>query len=182
MLDEANALGTSCLRAQLLPAAQGAEVTGLLRQYVDVRVQYGTGGNDLARLANLHRQTAQLQTQLWGRMVVYAQQDPNPVRTGLLLQSLNQAIDLETARWMALQNHVPDSVIYSNAMVGLLAAVLVGYTFGVNGRRNIISILLLALCVTLVLAVINDLDRPRSGFIRASQQPMIDLQRRLQGP
>jgi hypothetical protein len=33
----------------------------------------------------------------------------------------------------------------------------------------------LALSITLVLAVIIDLDRPLSGFIRASQQPMIDL-------
>ena len=35
---------------------------------------------------------------------------------------------------------------------------------------------LLALSITLVLAVIIDLDRPRSGFIGGSQQPMVDLQ------
>jgi hypothetical protein len=34
----------------------------------------------------------------------------------------------------------------------------------------------LALAITIVLSVIIDLDRPRSGFIRVSQQPMIDLQ------
>lgn len=34
----------------------------------------------------------------------------------------------------------------------------------------------LALAITLVLGVIIDLDRPRSGFIRVSQQPMLDLQ------
>jgi prepilin signal peptidase PulO-like enzyme (type II secretory pathway) len=97
----------------------------------------------------------------------------------LLLQSLNHAIDLEGARWMALQNHVPESVIFVNAVVALLAAMLVGYTFGVNGRRNVFSMGLLALSITLVLWVIIDLDRPRSGFIRASQQPMIDLLHRF---
>jgi len=182
MLDEANALGTSCLRAQLLPESAATEFTRLLRQYISVRVQYGTAENQPARLESLHAQSAQLQKQLWARMVTYTQQDPSPVRTGLLVQSMNQAIDLEGARWTALENHVPESVIYINAMVGLLAAILVGYTFGVNGRRNIISILLLALCVTLVLAVINDLDRPRSGLIRVSQRPMIDLLHRLQAP
>jgi hypothetical protein len=175
VLDEANAIGTSCLRAQLLPAPEGPEIANLLRQYINVRVQYGTSGNDLARLNDLHTQTGVLQTELWTRAASYAQKDPNPVKAGLLLQSLNEAIDLESARWMAFQNRVPQNVIYVNAIVGLLAAMLVGYSFGVNGHRNIFSMCVLALAITLVLSVIIDLDRPRSGFIGASQQPMIDL-------
>jgi hypothetical protein len=31
-----------------------------------------------------------------------------------------------------------------------------------------------------VLAVIIDLDRPREGLIRVSQQPLLDLQKQLQ--
>ena len=87
------------------------------------------------------------------------------------MQSLNQAIDMGEARWMAFQNHVPESVIYVNAAVGLLSAMLVGYSFGLNGRRNIFSMCVLAVSITLVLAVIIDLDRPRSGFIRAASSP-----------
>jgi prepilin signal peptidase PulO-like enzyme (type II secretory pathway) len=178
VLEEADAIGTSSLRAQLLPAPAGPEIQSLLRQYVDVRVQYGTTGNNLARLEDLNRQTARLQTEFWTRAAAYAQQDPNPVKVGLLLQSMNQAIDLAEARWIALQNHVPESVIYVNAAVGLLSAMLVGYSFGVNGRRNIFSMFMLAVSITLVLAVIIDLDRPRSGYIRVSQEPMIDLLQR----
>jgi prepilin signal peptidase PulO-like enzyme (type II secretory pathway) len=178
VLEEADAIGTSSLRAQLLPAPAGPEIESLLRQYVNIRVQYGTAGNDLARLEDLNRQTARLQTEFWTRTATYAQQDPNPVRVGLLLQSLNQTIDLAKARWMAFQNHLPESVIYVNAAVGLLSAMLVGYSFGVNGRRNIFSMFMLAVSITLVLAVIIDLDRPRSGYIRVSQQPMIDLVQR----
>ena len=178
VLEEANAIGTSCLRTQLLPAPDGPEILNLLHKYTDVRLQYGTAGNDLTRLVSLRAQAASLQNQFWTRAVAYTQKDPNPVRAGLLLQSLNQAIDLESARRMAFQNHVPESVIYVNGIVGLLAAVLVGYTFGLNGRRQIFSTCMLALAITLVLAVIIDLDRPRSGFIRVSQQPIIDLQHR----
>ena len=176
VLDEANAIGTSCLRTGLLPVPQGSEIASLLRQYVDVRVQYGTAGNDLPRLDTLHTQTARLQKEFWARAVAYGQKDPNPVRAGLLLESLNQAIDLESAWRMALQNRVPSSVIYVNGIVGLLATMVVGYAFGLNGRRQIFSMCVLALAITLVLAVIIDLDRPRSGLIRISQQPMIDLQ------
>ncbi len=179
LLDEANAIRTSSLRAQLLPAPEGPEIAGLLRQYVSVRVQYGTAGNDLARLDSLKTQAAHLQKEFWTRAVTYAKREPNEVKAGSLLQSLNRAIDLEAARWMALQNRVPDSVIYVNAVVSLLAVLLVGYTFGLNGPRNILSMCVLALSITLVLAVIIDLDRPRSGFVRSSQQPMIDLLNQL---
>jgi hypothetical protein len=175
VLAEANAIGTSCLRARLLPAPEGPEIASLLRQYVQIRVQYGSLGNDLAPLDDLHTQTTHLQTEIWTRATVYAQKDPNPVKAGLLLQSLNEAIDMETARWTAFQNHVPPNVIYVNAIVALLAAMLVGYAYGLDGQRNPFSTCVLVLAITMVLAVIVDLDRPRSGFIRANQQPMIDL-------
>jgi hypothetical protein len=178
VLDEANAIGTSLLRTELLPSPEGSEIASLLRQYIGLRVQYGTAGNDLARLASLNAQTVNLQNDFWARAVAYGQKDPNPVRVGLLLQSLNQVIDLESARRTAFQNHVPQSVIYVNGIVGLLAAMLVGYTFGLNGRRQIFPVCVMALAITLVLAVIIDLDRPRSSFIRVSQQPIIDLQQR----
>jgi len=167
VLEEANAIGTSFLRTALLPAPEGSEIASLLRQYINVRVQYGTEGNDVARLDSLHAQAVRLQNEFWTRAVAYGQKDPNPV---------NQAIDLESARRMALQNHVPKSVIFVNGIVGLLSAMLVGYAFGLYGRRQIFSMSVLALAITLVLAVIIDLDRPRSGFIRVSQQPMLDLQ------
>ncbi|MGB7439405.1 MAG: hypothetical protein WBR26_21320 [Candidatus Acidiferrum sp.] len=176
VLDEANAIGTSCLRTELLPAAEGSEIASLLRHYIDVRVEYGSTGNDQTRLESLRTKAARLQNEFWARAVTYGQKDPNPVRVGLLLQSLNQAIDLESARRMAFQNHVPQSVIYVNAIVGILAAMLVGYAFGLNGRRQFFSMCMLALAITLVLALIVDLDRPRAGFIRVSQQPMIDQQ------
>ena len=177
MLEKATAIGTSCLRTELLPAPEGSEIASLLHQYINIRVQYGTTDNDpsLARqLDILHKQAARLQNDFWTRAVAYGQKDPNPATIGLLLQSLNRAIDLESARQMAFQNHVPESVIYVNGLVGVLAAMLVGYKLGLNGRRQSFSMCVLA--ITLVLAIIIDLDRPRSGFIRISQQPMIDLQ------
>jgi len=177
VLEEANAIETSCLRTKLLTAPESTEIETLLHEYINVRVQYGTAGSDPSRLESLRTQTVHLQDEFWARAVAYGQKDPNPVKAGLLLQSLNQAIDLESARRMAFQNHVPQSVIYVNGMVGILAAMLVGYTFGLNGRRQIFSMCVLAVAITLVLGLIIDLDRPRSGFIRVSQQPMIDLQR-----
>jgi len=175
VLEEANAIGTSSLRAALLPAPEGPDIGNLLRQYINVRVQDGTMDEDPTQLDRSHTQSLRLQNEFWTRAVAYGQKDPNSVRVGLLLQSLNQAIDLESARRMAIQNHVPESVIYANAVVGILSIMLVGYAFGLSGRRHF-AMYVLAVAITLVLAVIIDLDRPRSGLIRVSEQPMIDLQ------
>jgi len=179
VLEEANAIGTSYLRTQLLPAPDGPEIASLLSDYVNLRIEYARADQDFDRLKTVRRQTARVQNEFWVRAVAYAQKDPNPVRAGLILQSLNQVIDLEAARWMTFLNRVPASVIYVNGIIALLAVNLVGYAFGVSGRRQVFSACLLAVAISVVLAVILDLDRPRQGFIQVSQQPMIDLQDQL---
>jgi amino acid transporter len=182
VLDEANAIGTDYWRTQLLPAPESTELQDLLRQYIDVRLRYAEAGFNSEKLQQVRRDTARLQSQLWSRAAAFAEKDPRSVTAGLLLQSLNTTFDLESARWTALLAHVPESVIYVNAFMGLLAGLLVGYGFGLTGNRHTLSIALLALSISVVLVVIIDLDRPRHGLLRISQQPLVDLQRQLAAP
>ncbi|HEY7338970.1 MAG TPA: hypothetical protein VH639_29035 [Bryobacteraceae bacterium] len=44
-----------------------------------------------------------------------------------------------------------------------------GYTFGLSELRQPFSVYVLSLAITLVLAIIVDLDRPREGLIKVSQ-------------
>ncbi len=179
VLDEANAIQTSYLRTRLIPAPDSTEIANLLREYVAVRLHYADVVDDFDQLQTTREQAERLQNEFWTRAVAYGQKDPNPVKAGLLLQSLNQTIDLESARWMAFQNHVPPTVIYVNFVVALLATILVGYAFGRQGQRQVFSTTMLVLAITVVLAVIVDLDQPRQGFIKGSQQPLVDLQHLL---
>jgi hypothetical protein len=179
VLDEANAIQTSYLRTRLIPAPDSTEIANLLREYVVVRLHYADVVDDLDQLQTTREEAEHLQNEFWTRAVAYGQKDPDPVKAGLLLQSLNQAIDLESARWMAFQNHVPPAVIYVNFVVALLATTLVGYAFGRQGQRQLFSTTMLVLAITVVLAVIIDLDQPRQGFIKGSQQPLVDLQHLL---
>ncbi len=95
VLDEANAIQTSYLRTSLLPAPESTEIANLLREYVDVRLHYADVVDDFDRLQATREQATHLQNEFWTRAVAYGQKDPSPVRSGLLLQSLNQVIDLE---------------------------------------------------------------------------------------
>ena len=50
VLEEANAIGTSYLRTRLLPAPEGTEIAGLLREYVALRLNYAGVRDDPDRL------------------------------------------------------------------------------------------------------------------------------------
>jgi hypothetical protein len=175
VLDEANALGTAYLRTSLLQEPGHTEIAHLLCVYIGQRLELGSSKKQFVDFAKDRSKTMALQNQFWRKAGAYAQTDPHPVLAGLLIQALNQSIDLEESRWTALQNSVPKTVLMANALVALLAAGLVGYTFGLAGVRQIFSLFTLAVVVTLVLGVIIDLDRPHSGFIYISQQPMADV-------
>lgn len=179
VLEEAKAIGTAHLRTQLLPPAEGKEIADLLRAYVNLRVRREDQGDIYQQIRAARQESGHLQDAFWQHAVAYGQKDPNPVRVGLLLQSLNEVIDLDAARWMAFQNHVPETVIYVIGIVGLLAATAAGYTFGLEGPRQVFSIGTLSLAITLVMTLVIDLDRPVEGLIRVSQQPMLDLQQQL---
>lgn len=181
VVEEANAIGTTWLRSQVMPEPENAEFAGLLRQYVDARVQF-THVRNLKELPEQRAITARLQDQLWSRATGFATRDPRSVPAGLLLQTSNQMIDLEATRWASFWSHIPDSVFCANVLIAALAAMLLGYGFGVIGRRNMISTLMLALSISSVLTVIVDLDRPWQGYIKVSQQPMLDLQIQMKNP
>jgi hypothetical protein len=61
---EANSIGTEYVRADLLPAADGARVRTLLRDYLDQRVLFYQT-RDQRELQQTNTHTAQLQTELW---------------------------------------------------------------------------------------------------------------------
>lgn len=178
LLEEANAIGTVYWRTQLLPAPANSEMVGLLREYVDARLQFDRSSS--AQDFRVARDRAdKLQNELWSRGVAFAAKDPRSVTAGLVLESLNQTFDLETARWAAFNARVPQTVILVDAVAAVLAIALVGYSFGLGGRHNPFTEWWLTVCLTLVLMVIIDLDHPVHGLIHVSQQPMIDLQRQL---
>jgi uncharacterized membrane protein (Fun14 family) len=177
VVDEANAIGTAYLRAQLLPSSVRGEVKALLRDYLDTRVQASVIplSDEAARQALLAK-TGQQQTALWSYASQAAEEDPNPVPTGLFIQSLNDMIDSYGRRIAALDRHVPEVVLYLLFCTFLLTLGIVGYAAGVAGHRvSMVTYIMIVLIVLLVFVII-DLDRPRRGLIQVNQQSLTELQ------
>jgi hypothetical protein len=153
-----------------------------LRQYAAVRLRVSQYALDVQKLQQGREEDARLQDQLWSRVAALAQKDPHSVMVGKLMDSLGNVFDLENSRWITFMAHVPEGVIYVDALIGLVAALLVGYEFGLTGHHHPLSEGLLIVSVTMVMVLIVELDRPLSGVIRVNQQPLVDLQKRLAAP
>src|SRR5258707_8526893 len=61
---EANAIGTEYVRADLLPASDAARLQTLLKSYLEQRILY-YATSDVQLLERINIRTAQLQTELW---------------------------------------------------------------------------------------------------------------------
>lgn len=179
VLAEANAIGTTYLRARLLPEPYRQELTRLLRSYVDTRLAFYDAGVNPSRIAAANASTESLQEELWRAAIPLAQQDPRAVPTGLFIQSLNDVIDLHEKRVGALENHVPEPVLHLLFGVAAVALGFIGHGCGLSGTRRIASTTIVSALVVLVIAVIIDLDRPRRGLIKVSQDSMVKLKATL---
>ena len=176
VLDEADAIGTTYLRAKMLPAPYAADTANLLRQYVANRLDFFNAGADEARVQAASDQAAKLQQQLWAIAVNASAQDSRSVPIGLYVQTLNDTIDLQAKRLAAFENRVPETVIWLLLGVAVATAGIVGYNNGLGNRRHVVAALILVALIVVIVWAIIDLDRPRRGLITVSQQSMIEVQ------
>jgi hypothetical protein len=175
VLTEANAIGTTALRARLLPEPHRKEVLGLLRDYVNVRLDLTQHVATQVDLATAIERSNALQEKLWQQAMAMAASDNGMVPTGLFIQTLNETIDDQAKRLAALRNHVPNIVQLSLFGIAIIASGFAGYASALKARRRSrLPVYVMGLLISGVILLILDLDRPGAGFIEVSQQPMVD--------
>jgi hypothetical protein len=174
ILIEANSIGTTALRARLLPAPHNTESLKLLKDYVQVRLDITRRVPSPTELSAAIDRSNAIQEELWQQAKVVAATDNGMVPTGLFIQSLNEMIDNQQKRLTAVRNRVPNVVLLSLYGVTAVASAFAGYASGLGKRPSRFPAYVMIVLVCAVILMIQDLDRPLTGFITYSQQPMID--------
>ena len=128
IVDEANDLSTTDLRAALLPEPFQTEVRDILRKHVDSRVAFSQAQLNPESARNALRETDELQKLLWQRGVEATKVSTDEVRTGYFIETLNSLIDDHTRRTNAIQNHVPDFILLLLYFVGTTTFLMAGYS------------------------------------------------------
>lgn len=174
LLTEANAIGTTALRARLLPAPHSADALKSLQEYVKIRLDITQRVLTAAELKTAIGRSNEIQEALWRNAMALAAKDTGLVPTGVFIQSLNEMIDSQGKRLAALRNRVPNIVFLALYGVAIVAFIFAGYANGLGARRVRLPVYVMGVLVSGVILLIQDLDRPTAGFISVSQQPMID--------
>ena len=179
VLEEANAMGTTYLRAGYLPEPASSEIRNLLREYVPLRV---APPDRATLLANIQRSEELLQ-QMWSIAEAEAKVTQQGDLMSTFIESLNETIDLNESRVAAgVYARVPASILWLLVIGSVLTLGMVGYSAGLTARRDLLSAVVLIVALGAVLALVIDLDQPRQGFVQVSQQPIIDLQEQIGPP
>jgi hypothetical protein len=175
LLDEANAIGTTYLRAGILPE-HGEQIRTLLRDYVAARLEAVQSG----KIADGISQSESIQQQLWSHAEAVGKTNPNSIVVGLFVQSLNEVIDLHAKRLQAgVRSRIPGAIWLGLFAVAALSLAAMGYQAGLARTRRSLAVFAVAITFSVVIELIADLDRPQQGVLRVSQQALLDLQRSM---
>ncbi|MEE4117655.1 MAG: hypothetical protein V2I65_01420 [Paracoccaceae bacterium] len=167
VLQEANALGTAYLRADLLPGPGRDALKETLLAYAETRMpdraDIATVGGAQAFLA----ETLEAQGRLWPA-TIEATAAPVPAATqSFVAGAVNDVIDAHAARMATLNRpaaEITGLMVVAAALTGLF---LVGNRSGLQGRPLTWRTFIFAGFLWVVMSSIVDLQRPLEGVIRA---------------
>jgi hypothetical protein len=181
VVDDANTIGTTYLRAQTLSEPMRSRSLPLLVKYADFQrgLTDEVPGSDAAD--GTIAEGAALHDQLWALAGQAVRTDPAASAPRLYEESLNEMIDQQTVRVAGLKNRVPTEVLLLEVIGSAGAMFLVGLHVGLLGR-SLTPLLLAAGLVTFLLFVTFDLDRPTRGFIEVPDAPLAALRASMNRP
>lgn len=178
VLSEANAIGTTYLRAGYLPEPASSDIRELLREYVPLRIRTSTS----APVQTDIQKSQVLLDQMWTIAEGVAKTTTQGDLTSTFIEALNDTIELHETRVTAGSARVPETLVVLLYGGSILSLGLVGFGAGLTGRRSLLTAAVLIVALGAVLTIVVDLDRPLEGLIQVSQQPLIDLQQRIGPP
>ena len=174
VVDDANTIGTTYLRAQTLSEPTRSRSLELLKRYTDASLQLSDAVPTTAKFRQAIATEDGLQRQLWrlaGNALRAAPQDSAP---RLYVETLNEMIDQQTVRVAALNNRIPNAVLALEVFGAAIAFGLLALYTAMHGR-GATTVILAGALVTVLLLVIFDLDRPTRGLIRVPDAPLVAL-------
>jgi hypothetical protein len=170
VIAEGNAISTVWLRASLIDGAEGQALRDAIRSYTDIRLHL-PDADDRNRV---EVESGKAQTIVWQRLRAALPHVQPPIGA-TVITATTEMFDAAAVRKAERLARIPGRVLDVVSFYAILSAGIVGYVLGRQGdRRHLIVSSVLFLLLTLAMTLILDLDRPWSGAIKVSAQPMID--------
>jgi hypothetical protein len=169
--EEANAIGTEYVRADLLPADAAEKVRGLLRSYLDQRVLFYTYTGD-DQLREVNATTAKLQAELWEAVKASAATDRSSVEA-LAVSGMNDVLNSQGYTQAAWWNRIPLAAWGLMWALAICCNLMIGLYLRPKDPRSIRFVMPVVIAVALLL--IADIDAPRRGIITVQPKNLVNL-------
>jgi hypothetical protein len=172
VLQEANDIGTTWLRAAQLPTAERDEFRRVLTAYTADRLEAYQAPNSAEYFAQRQADSDRDQNALWNIVSPALAAHPTNLGYSLLMQELNDTIDDSTKQRTALTQHVPVPAIILTLTLLLVTMFSLGLSFARADRRPAMFTVIYVFSIALVFEMGIDYDRPRTGLIRVPLAPL----------
>jgi hypothetical protein len=177
--DEVTVIGSTYLRAKLLPSDLRGKMSAMLKDYVSARIEFMRAGTDEKLLEAASESSRMIEDQLWNLAAAAEAQGEATAAMNLVIQSLTDVYNVNEKRRAEQDDHVPATVINLLFVVAIGALGFIAYSYGLGHRRRHGSTAIFAILIAMVFTITLDLDQPRSGFIRVGEESMLRLQEDL---
>lgn len=172
-----NAIGTTWLRLDLLPAAERGQARDGIRRYVDTQMEIVRyAGDEAAIRAGLVRLNA-IQQEIWDIIIRAAKTDKSTPLAQVLMPPVNEMFDLSTSRLMAARQHPPIAVFIMLGLLVLLSGLMAGFGMAKSSSQSRLHLFGFAAIMSLSVYLILDIEYPRLGLVRIDSfdEAMIQL-------
>ena len=169
--EEANAIGTEYVRADLLPADSAEKVRRLLRSYLDQRILFYTTRSD-DQLRQINATTAKLQAALWDAVKAPASMDRSTVGA-LTVSGMNDVLNSQGYTQAAWWNRIPIGAWGLMWAIAVCCNAMIGFYIRPKDPKTIQFVMPLIIAVAFLLMA--DIDSPRRGIIKVHPQNLISL-------
>jgi ABC-type multidrug transport system fused ATPase/permease subunit len=168
IVDEANTLGNTILRADLYPDSVRSVLRTDLQQYLETRIAYYEAGNNKVKINDEIEKGQKISDRIWKKVAFHSHYDEYKVRSMQMIPKLTEMIDIAVERDAARLASVPPLVLWTLLFLLIASSFLLGSDY--NGQqRNVILLVGYALVMSVTLNLISELNHPREGLINLNE-------------
>ncbi len=181
VMSEASAVLAAYQNSQFLPEPFKSRTGRMLTDYAKLRYQLATGAREDRDIQAL-REGILLSERMQDSLLMEAmaiRQVPDADASSFI-QSVSTIIDINMRRINnSTGDRIPRSLkilMYVMALMGLAG---MGYGSGLKGGRSLLPNIILVVVFAVIIGIIVDMDHPANVLFKVSQQPMLDVIRRI---
>ena len=174
VLNEANVVTTTFLRSYFLPEEHRAPFQKLLKKYLVTRIS----AVSLKEYQKGIKASEQIHRELWQIVRTATKGEKENIKYAMLIQSLNEVIDKHQERvTLGLYYSLPARLIYALLLGTLFSLANLGFSYGLNGNKNVYLAIGPVILFTAAALFIIDLGQMDHRFIEVRQEPLEDALR-----